>query len=424
MLISYYWPPAGGPGVQRVIKFLPHFRSFGYNPIILTVENPTSSAIDESLLKQIPHDILVYKTKTWEPFGLYHTLKGGKNKSIPKDVMSSKKKGLFQKLSIWARSNIFIPDARIGWKKFMIKKAEEIIEKHQIELIFSTAPPHSVHASVLQLKNNHKLPWVADFRDPWTDAYWLKDLNQSAFAKRKNSNLEKKVLQQADAITTVSEELIELFKGKAPNNYNVIHNGYKSLIRAEQKTEKTDFFTLLFIGNYTNSLDANTMIKALDKQDLKQSILLKIIGSASAEFVEKLRENHINFELNPYLPHGEMLEKSKSADALFLPLIEGLNYSKGIISSKTFDYLALQKPIIAIGPKNGIAERILNHTEAGFLVEFGDFEALQKKLLELMELKNSEKISKTNHSAALAEYSSENNVKNLCRIFDSLIKPN
>ena len=246
LIISYYWPPAGGPAVQRVVKYVKYLSEFNYQPIVLTVENPQVQAYDNSLLKEIPAEVEVIKTKSFQPFGIYKKLLGiDKNTSIPKQVISKSENESFKsKISRFIRANIFIPDARIGWFPYLVNKGLKICKEKNIDVIFSTSPPHSVHLGAKKIAKKTKIKWIADFRDPWVDAYWNLDMSKMAFAEKLDKIFEKNVLKSADTITTVSEELINLFQARQKNNYELLHNGFEKINLTKKTSAK---FEILFI---------------------------------------------------------------------------------------------------------------------------------------------------------------------------------
>ncbi len=214
LIITYYWPPAGGPGVQRVLKFVKYLPAFGWEPIILTVENGEYPAIDESLISEIPPNLKIYKTNSFEPFNIYKNITGQKG-NIPTHVLSkSENESLIQKFSKWIRANVFIPDARVGWSQSIVKEGEKIFEIEKPDLIFSSSPPHSLQIGAMKLAKKVNSKWITDLRDPWTDGFWQKDLKRTKYALKKDSKFELKVLQNADSVITVSDSIVKLLKEK------------------------------------------------------------------------------------------------------------------------------------------------------------------------------------------------------------------
>ena len=224
LIITYYWPPSGGAGVQRALKFAKYLPEFGWEPVILTVENPDSPVDDTSLLNDIPKGTKVYKTKSLEPFELYKKFAGKKSDSkIPNDVLLNKKNlSLKVRLAQWIRLNLFIPDAKIGWKKYAVKKGLEIIKTENIDLIFTTSPPQTVALIGRKLSKLCGVKWIADFRDPWMEIVYYQNVNRTKLTKVVDSSLEKKVMNNADTIITISYDIADLIRGKAKDQNVVV----------------------------------------------------------------------------------------------------------------------------------------------------------------------------------------------------------
>ena len=209
LIITYYWPPAGGPGVQRVLKFAKYLPEFGWEPYILTVKYGEYYAIDDKLLDEIPENLQVYKTSAFEPYNLYRKVLGkSKDKSLPVYILNtSKKDSLLERISKWIRVNLFIPDPRMFWLPFAASKGEKIIKEKNIDLIFTSSPPHTVQLIGKRLSKITGKPWVADFRDPWTKAFWFSEIKRTSFSAKINKSMEKGVLDSADALTFISDSL-------------------------------------------------------------------------------------------------------------------------------------------------------------------------------------------------------------------------
>ncbi|MCW8848507.1 MAG: glycosyltransferase, partial [Melioribacteraceae bacterium] len=245
LIIAYYWPPAGGAGVQRVLKYAKYLPQFGWEPVILTVNSPDSPIEDLSLLDDISPNTKVYKTKALEPFNLYKKITGKKtDEKISSDILVDKTKSSFaEKVSRWIRLNVFIPDAKIGWIPYAVKKGMKIIEEENIELIFSSSPPHTVQVIGQKLANKSKLKWVADFRDPWLELIHYQANKRLKFVQNYEAKLEKKVLVQADSLITVSAAIKKMFFNKTNRtDVHVIPNGFdESDITVTQSTFKNEF---------------------------------------------------------------------------------------------------------------------------------------------------------------------------------------
>jgi len=268
LIITYYWPPSGGAGVQRWLKFSKYLPEFGCTPVILTVdENLASYAqLDHSLVEEINPDLKVHKTKTFEPYNLYRKL--SKKKEIPYGGFSNQKKvTLFEKFSRLVRGNLFVPDPRRGWNKYALRKALELIKAENIESVITSGPPHSTHLIGQKIKEQTGIRWIADFRDPWSDIYYYKELYHTLPARLYDSSLEKMVLSGADKIITVSEEVKKLLLRKIPGSEEkiaVIPNGYDESDFENVALIKNEFFTITYTGTISMSYRIEQFIEAID----------------------------------------------------------------------------------------------------------------------------------------------------------------
>ncbi|MEO0340032.1 MAG: glycosyltransferase [Bacteroidota bacterium] len=250
LIITYYYPPAGGAGVQRWLKFSNLMVDLGWSPIILTVKNGSFQAYDDSMLDEIHPSIKVFRTSSIEPFRIYNFLRGKKGKSVEAGMTSIKEKAsLFQRIANHIRANWFIPDARRGWNYFAISKAKTILKQHDIKAIITTGPPHSSHLIGLSIAKQHKLPWLADFRDPWTQIYYNQYLNRTKRSIQLDYRLESQILQNADAVTVVGQGMYDEFKERT-KNIHIIYNGYDPQDFEAPATIDSDKFKLSYIGGF------------------------------------------------------------------------------------------------------------------------------------------------------------------------------
>ncbi|MFZ1292137.1 MAG: glycosyltransferase family 4 protein [Melioribacteraceae bacterium] len=426
LIITYYWPPAGGAGVQRVLKFAKYLPQFGWTPIILTVENPDCPVIDETLLKDIHAECKVYTTKAIEPFEIYKKLTGkDKNYKIPSDVITkSSNLSLTEKISKWIRINLFIPDAKIGWKYFAVKEGMKIIRKEKVDLIFSTSPPHTVQLIAKKLAKFTKLKWVADFRDPWMEIVHYQNLNRNFFTKLIDQNLEKNVLQNADSIITISDDIVDLFKSKiGKKKYFVIPNGYDETDFLKSENTKNKIFTIAYTGVITKTRVPFVFLSVMKKfvnEDGISNIKFIIAGKTCAEFINEVRklnlENYV--EEKGFLPHHESTNILQNADVLFL-IIDDVPNNKGFLTGKIFEYLGSKKPIYAVGPTNGNANEIIQNTNSGKMVDYSDEEGAYQ-LLKIMY--NNWQNNSFNYNFKVEEYSRKKLTEKLSNIFDEEIK--
>ena len=376
LLITYYFPPSGGAGVQRWLKTIKYLPEFGVETIVLTVDPQVASypQIDESLCNEVPDFVKVYKTKTKEILSLYK--KVSPQKQVPYGGFANEPNPtLLQKISRFIRGNFFLPDPRRGWNKFALAKAKQIIEQEGIETIITTSPPHSTQLIGLELKRLYpRIKWVADLRDPWTDIYYNEDLYQTSWARTRNAAYESSVLSGADCIITVSEECKRLFAEKADvaKKIAVIPNGYdtKDFINSTiiNKKEKITPNSSLLTPHYLTYV--GVMAPQYDLEPLKSlvqgrnNILLRFVGVVSEDIKREIESWGVQTEFIPYVSHAEAIAYMRSADALLL-FIPNVPNNEGILTGKLFEYLASERKILLFGPENGDAMKLIKECEAG-----------------------------------------------------------
>jgi glycosyltransferase involved in cell wall biosynthesis len=418
LIITYYWPPAGGPGVQRVLKFVKYLPQFGWDPVILTVEKGNFPSIDNSLVKEIPEGVKVYKTKAFEPFELYKSLTGKKSQdNIPTfELSKNPNESFIERLSKWMRANVFVPDAKIGWVKYIVKEGQKIIEKEKPDLIFSSSPPHSLQLGAMKLSENTGLKWVADFRDPWSDAFWQKDINRINKAKEKDANFEQEVLSKANHITTVSKTISEQFNDKAWNEYTVIPNGYDESDFKDTKKEN-DKFIISYTGTLGKSQQLGRFVNAMKgfEDTICSQIELNFYGTIHPTVLNSL-SGLKNVNVLKDVPHSQVVDIMLNSNILLL-VIPNTENNKGILTGKIFEYMATKNFILGIGPTDGDAAKILSQTKCGEMFGYTD------------ELSNIIKTQfdywKTNvkyevNEVELKKYTRKNLTSRLVKVFDGV----
>lgn len=371
------------------MKFVKYLREFGWEPVVYTANNPEVFTLDESLLKDIPEGIEVLRRDVPEPYGIYKFLTGGRKKRIGVGFTSneSKKKGFINSVAVWVRGNFFIPDARMLWivpsKRFLLKYLSE----NPVDIIISTGPPHSMHLIASALKRKIKIPWIADFRDPWTNIDFYKDLKLTKPADMIHHRLERKVIQTADATVVISNTMATEFLEKRAKRVEVITNGYDHTDYQNLKIDLDTDFTLVYVGTIPPSRNCKALWSALGKMvvsnpEFRQKFKLRIIGSADFSAIQSIKDanlaNHLILEGNKN--HTEVSAFQQSAQVLLL-LVNDTPNAKGIVTGKVFEYLAAKRPILAIGPEGGDLDILLKETGSGLLSPFNSeheiFESLK-----------------------------------------------
>ncbi len=425
LIITYYWPPAGGAGVQRVLKFAKYLPQFGWQPIVLTVKNPDSPVEDKSLAADIPKECKVYKTKSLEPFEIYKKFIGhNKNDKIPADVLLKKENaGIKEKLAQWIRINLFIPDAKIGWKYFAVKEGVKIVKNENIDLIFSTSPPQTDGLIARSIAKKTNKRWIADFRDPWMEIVYYQNIKRSVFTKFFDAKLEKKVLSNADGIVSISNGLIGILKAKAKNKFYLIPNGYDESDFGETQHAKNDKFTIAYTGSMSDDRIPYPLIHALKRvvyEDGVKNIKLRIVGRATPRLSELIDKEKLleYFNFTSFLPHKESTKVLQSSDALLL-VIDDVPDNEGFLTGKIFEYLGCRKPVFAIGPVNGDAQKILQETNSGEMVEYNDSEGAYYLLKKMYE---DWKTDYSRFTFIVEQFSRKNLTKKLVQVFEETVK--
>ncbi|TVZ51714.1 glycosyltransferase family 4 protein [Dokdonia sp. Hel_I_53] len=389
LIIAYYWPPAGGPGVQRWLKFVKYLPEFGYEPIVYVPENPSYPIVDQSLITEIPAEVTVVKRPIKEPYGWASTLSRKRTKTISSGIVpKQKKQSLLEKLMLFVRGNFFIPDARVGWVQPSITFLKKYIAEHQIEAIITTGPPHSLHLIGKGLKDwQPTLKWYADFRDPWTTIGYHDKLKMTTKTKATHKRLESEVLNIADHVIVTSPGTQKEFGHLTSKPITVLTNGYDDRPPANHK--KNSKFTLAHIGSLLSDRNPQVLWKVLgalcdENADFKKNVSLQLVGKVSSEIIVSIQEAGLEsiLDLKGYVSHQKAQQYQVHASALVLIEINE-EHTKGIIAGKIFEYLAAQRPIIAIGPRGADIEHILKTTEAGIFVDYDGFQKLKIEILEL-----------------------------------------
>ena len=402
LIITYYWPPSGGAGVQRWLKFVKYLREFGWEPIVYTPENPEAPDIDNSLEKDIPDNLTVIKRKIWEPYTAYKKFIGQeKEQKINAGFLSENKKPkLSENISVWIRGNFFIPDARKFWIKPSVKFLTNYLKNNPVDAMISSGPPHSMHMIALGLKQRLGIPWLADFRDPWTNIDFYDDLKLSKYADKKHHALEQKVLKNADSVVLVSNGMADDFNKIYHRNYEVITNGYDSDdISNGSKIELDKKFSISYIGTMVKTRNPISFWKAINQiinlnKEFAKNIEIKLIGKIDYSVQQSIEEFQLQkyiIKIN-YLPHNEVIKLQQQSQVLLL-LINNTPNAKMILTGKFFEYMASHRPILCIGPSNGDAVRILKETNSGLQSDFQDVKKIKENILNFYQLYKNQELS-------------------------------
>ena len=419
LIITYYFPPAGGPGVQRWLKFVKYLPEFDIQPIVYVPENPTYPIIDEGLVNEISDKVMVLKNKIWEPYQLASIFSKKKTKKISSGIFPHQKKQTFlDKTFLWVRGNLFIPDARVFWIKPSVSYLEKYIKENNIDTIVTSGPPHSLHLIGLELKEKLGVKWFADFRDPWTTIGYHNALRLSGYAAKKHKNLEHKVLNSADVIIVTSKTTKTEFQGITDKPISVITNGY-DVENVERQTLDTKF-TLAHIGSFLSDRNPKFLWECLvellnEISGFKSHLEIKLIGAVSQEVLDSIGEFNLDSYLTllGYVSHHEAIAHQKKSQVLLLIEINSED-TKSIIPGKLFEYMVSNRPIIAIGPQGSDFADIIKDTNTGVFFDYSEKAKLKSVILDFYNQFLEGKLQA--NGVGLQQYSRKNLTKQLAQL--------
>lgn len=397
LLITYYWPPSGGAGVQRCLQFARHLAAWGVQPTVITVD-PAHAAYpqrDDSLLAAVPPELEVIRTATTEPFGVYQRVSG--TETIPYGgfanvARTSRKQQIFKFL----RGNLFIPDPRRGWNRHAVRAAAELLATGEYAGFLTSSPPHSTQLIGLELKRRFPhLRWLADLRDPWTDIYYYHEFRHLPPARWLDARYERQVVARCDALVTTSRHTGELLLSKAPaadtRKLYVLPNGYDEAdFAARASAPPADALRLLHAGTITEAyrLDAGFLpaLAAVRARFPAVPWRLRFVGKVSEGLLAQVRAAGLGdvLEVQPYVPHHESVGELLRASALLLA-IPDVAHNAGVLPGKLFEYLAARKPVVAVGPADSEASTILSQAGAGPVLAYADTAGFGARLTALAE---------------------------------------
>ena len=375
LFITYYWPPSGKASLHWPLKMIKYLPQFGWQPIVLTIEEDTFSAKDESLLKEIDNNLKVFKSKSFEPFDLYKKFTGKKKDEqlIASDTISTVNKSLTHRISIWIRMNLFIPDARVGWYFNAVNQGKKIVEKETIDAIVSIGPPHTTHLIGMTLSKQANVPHLPVFIDPWVDIIYYKNFKRSKLTLLIDNYLERKVLFNSKAAVFVTKTMQEDYIKKYPllrDKSEVCYWGFneedfENITSSNPKEE-----IIIHAGNIFDYQNPKAFwIRVKDEIDKGRNIKIKFIGTVSGGIKKAIEESGLTSitEFLGFLPYKVMLEELSRASYLLVCATEPRH-----VPGKLFEYLRIGKPIIAFGKDNDEVRKILEDTNAGMMFDYDE----------------------------------------------------
>jgi glycosyltransferase involved in cell wall biosynthesis len=392
LIITYYWPPAGGAPVQRWLKLAKYLTRNNVEPIVITVDENKAGypVLDPSLKEEIPASLRIYPTNTWEPFEIYRRIMGKKISQT--GFIDDQKPSLMEKMMRFIRGNFFIPDARVGWNHFAYKQCKKIIECEHIDAVITNSPPHSSQLIGYKLKKKFNIPWIADFRDPWTDIHYYPLMYHTRLAKIIDARMERKVLLNADKVIVVSEGMKQLFEDKlkgVKKDILVVPNGYDDEDFQIDVRPPSDKFVITHSGSISEKFDIGRFVNAVSKfKTAKPEIPLSIrfIGNMDKKIFGLFENAGIVdlLDIKPFQPHKEVPVILKSSAVLFMSIINTPN-NKGLISAKFFEYLASGVPIICLAPQGADVGKIIHESNSGQCFDYSDEDGIFNYLNQLAE---------------------------------------
>ena len=399
LIVTYYWPPSGGSGVQRWMYFAKYLQKLGWEPIVITVDETQASypVLDSSLIKEV-EGIRVIKTSTREPLRWYSRLTSGNVlKGLPQGEVPTT--STFGKIAAYIRGNFFIPDARKGWIPFAVKAAQQILEQEKIHCLITTGPPHSTHLAGMRLAVQFKLNWWVDFRDPWADIFYNKQLRRTSSSQAKDTALEKLILQNAKGvITTTAGDLHQSLKQKAPDQkYLALPNGYDAdLMQQTQAAPKKKEFHIVYTGLLTQNQTYSTLVDVLNELSQTFTLHFSLAGNINPVLITELKTSLPKVEVQylGYLSHAQAIALMKSADLLLNFIFKGAETQ--MISGKLLEYMATEVPILSLGNPNSEAAQFLTQGTHAWMVQDQDKTTMKLHLKFLLEQKKQSK-NKTPH---------------------------
>ena len=424
LFISYYWPPAGGAPVQRILKFYQYLPEYGWEPYILTTQDGDFPFVDDSLTKLVRPDTKIVRSKGFSLHKIFSRISPKSKKNfVPYGFTDTSKNGFMDNLSRWVKYN-FIPDTRYPWRFGTVRKAVKIIRSEKIDLIFSSSPPQTNHIIARKAARRTGIPWVADFRDPWTDVFWVIDSKSKRWKciHRIDQRIERKTISAMDEVITVGPSLVEMLQRKTTKTIHEINNGFDDAYFQSAKYTPSKKFCIMYAGSISKEQDPECFFSAVGKllqnESFSNSAEICFLGNFPTYLHERAEKSSFSNSISflPYTFYEESLEKIAAADMLLL-MIPRTADNKCIITSKIFDYIGSGRPVLAFGPVDGDAAVILTRTGGGKMFDYEDSEGAAKWIEEMFtRWQKGESLQNT--SSDYSEYTRRNLTGKLARLFD------
>lgn len=425
LIITYYWPPSGGSGVQRWLKMSKYLPENGWQPVVYTAEDAEYPVEDPSLQNDVAPEAEVIRRPIVEPYTFYKRFLGiRKSEKVKAGFINEgkKKSGWRENISVWIRGNFFIPDARCWWISPSVKFLSKYLKEHPVDAIISTGPPHSMHLIAKTLHKKLNIPWVADFRDPWTDIDFYHDLRLTKCADRKHHRLEKQVLTEASKVVTVGWDCAKGLENHGAEDVCVITNGFDDDFE-NNKTEQiqqSDVFTMSHIGIIGANRNPQKFWEAVAELNIPD-FKIRLIGQTDNSVVESIKKNNVEkfVEIIPYIPHNQVVEEQRKSHLLLL-FINNTPNAKGVLTGKLFEYLASGRPVLAVGPEDGDVAKVIAETQSGTVIDFNDKDKMKAVIMDYYQkYKENQLVTKCNE--LVERFSRRNLAKEYVRLLNQII---
>ncbi len=396
LIISYYFPPAGGSAVQRILKFVKYLPEFGWHPVVLTARGKDYLLRDDSLMDEIDPSIPVYRVPAIDLYDLYLrcTQKGEKGAPDLSAIAAGEKQieGALHRLALLVRACLFIPDARIGWLPHAVIRARSIIKKEKIKIIFASSPPFTTALIGALVSSLMKLPWVSDYRDPWTQAYFY--FPRPKISRIFEEFLEKLSLRSASFVISINNRILDGLHLKyglpVKEREAVIPNGYDPEDFKNIDPVKDKHFTITYTGTLNSRMHPASFLEAVarlceSEPDFKRKVRINFIGRIGEDILPQFDDHRLrgNVRLIDHLSHRQCLRYTLGADLLLL-LIPEYEGNELIVTGKLFEYLRSGNPIICMST-SGDAADIIKKTGAGFTVDGKDISQIKRVIYDCFQ---------------------------------------
>ena len=433
LVISYYWPPTGGSGVQRWVKFAKYLPAEGWQPVIYTPENPEQLAVDASLEKEVPAEAEIIKTHIKEPYEIYKKLlrrSGHSKEAIEVNPVNAQSKSLLQRAAMWVRGNFFRPDPRCMWIRPSVKFLKKYLKEHPVDLIVSTGPPQSMHMIGMKLARETGLPWIADFRDPWTRIFYFKHLSMTRLTERWHRKMEKKVLDDASVVVAVSPLVQQEFQAMTQTPVELITNGFDECDFHEEPFKMAEggpqqFFTITHTGLFAADGNPTVLWEVLAEKcskdaNFRKLLKINLIGKTDEQIIKAICEAGLEENLHDlgYQHHARAIDEQRKASLLILPLRKEPEY-KAVLPGKLFEYLASWRPVLGIGQPDGAMSMILNNTKTGVVLDWEDRKSIARYIDMCWEKHLSGQLTVEN--ADISQFTRRNLTRRMAQLFEKVI---